>query len=301
MMKLETFSFAPRCGMGLLLLAWVVAAHAGPVLDRIRTNGKIAIAHRESSVPFSYYDADKKPIGYAVDLCLKLVDAVQRKIGSTKLAVAYLPVTSANRIAAIVDGQADLECGSTTNNAERRQKVAFTVPHYIAGARLLVRADQTFTELPQFKGRTVVSTAGSTPLKKLEQLNRDRYMGLKVGEAPDHVRAVEMVEKSEADAFLMDDVLLYGLMAGRPEPSKLKVVGKFATIEPLAIMLSKDDAEFKQIVDDEMKRLITSREAYALFDRWFNKTIPPKNTALYLPMNYLLRDFWKYPSDKVPD
>jgi ABC-type amino acid transport substrate-binding protein len=290
-----------RVGIITLALGAMATAQAGTVLDRIKAKGKVVIAHRESSVPFSYYDANKKPVGYAIDLCLQVVEAVQRKLGGPKLSVTYLPVTSSNRIAAIADGQADLECGSTTNNAERRQKVAFTVPHYIAGARLLVSADQKFSELPQFKGLTVVSTAGSTPMKKLVQLNTDHLWGLKVVEAPDHIRALEMVEKGDAQAFLMDDVLLYGLAMARPDPRKLKVVGKFLTIEPLAIMLSKDDADFKRVVDDEMKRLIVSREAYTVFERWFNKPIPPTNTAMNLPMSYLLKDFWKYPSDKVPD
>jgi ABC-type amino acid transport substrate-binding protein len=287
--------------LGCLLFGLMAAAQAGPVLDRIRANGKITLAHRESSVPFSYFDANRKPVGYALELCLKVVDAVQKKLGGGKLAVAYLPVTSASRIAAIAEGQADLECGSTTNNAERRQKVAFTVPHYITGARMLVRAGVEVSELAQMRGRTVVSTAGSTPMKKLTQLNADRSWGLNLREVSEHTKAVEMVEKGEADAFVMDDVLLYGLIASRPDPAKLKVVGRFLNIEPLAIMLSKDDPEFKRLVDDEMKRLINSREAYEVYDRWFVRPIPPQNTALNLPMHYLHRDFWKFPSDKVPE
>jgi glutamate/aspartate transport system substrate-binding protein len=276
------------------------AAHAGPVVDRIKASGKIVMAHRESSVPFSYLDADKKPVGYAVDLCLKVAEAVKKQLGMRQLAVEYLMVTPSNRIATVAEGKADLECGSTTNNAERRQKVAFTVPHYITGARYMVRADSPIAELPNFETKTLVSTKGTTPLKAVDQANRERLLRINIVEAPDHAKAVEMVEKGEADGFAMDDVLLYGLIAGRADPGKLKVVGKFLTIEPLAIMLSKDDAQFKAIVDQEMKRLITSREAYAIYDHWFMKPIPPKNTALNLPMNYLLRDFWKYPTDAVP-
>jgi ABC-type amino acid transport substrate-binding protein len=155
--------------------------------------------------------------------------------------------------------------------------------------------------LTQFEGKKLVSTKGTTPLKIVEQANRERLLHINILEAPDHARAVEMVEKGEADGFAMDDVLLYGLIAGRPDPSKLKVVGKFLTIEPLAIMFGKEDADFKRLVDDEMKRLIASREAHAIFERWFAKPIPPKNTALNLPMNYLLKDFWKYPTDQVPN
>jgi glutamate/aspartate transport system substrate-binding protein len=282
------------------LAAAAGAAHAGAALDRIRERGAIVIAHRESSVPFSYLDADKKPVGYAMDLCLQIASAVRRKLGAPGLPVKYVMVTAATRIAAVAEGKADMECGSTTNNAERRQKVAFTIPHYVTGARYLVRTDSPIDALAHFEGRKLVSTKGTTPLKAIEQANRERLLRINVLEAPDHAKAVDMVEAGEADGFVMDDVLLYGLRAGRKDPEKLKVVGKFLTIEPLAIMLPKDDAEYKRVVDDEMRRLIYSREAYTIFDRWFTQPIPPKNKPLNLPMNYLLRDYWKYPTDQVP-
>jgi ABC-type amino acid transport substrate-binding protein len=285
---------------GLLLAAACAPALAGPVLDRIKASGKIVLAHRESSVPFSYLDADKKPVGYAVELCLKLADAVRKKLELKALAPEFLQVTPANRIAMVEQGKADMECGSTTNNAERREKVAFTVPHYITGARYVVRADSPITELRGFEGRKLVSTKGTTPLKAIHRANTEGLLGINILEAPDHARGIEMVEKGEADGFAMDDVLLYGLIAGRPDPGKLKVVGKFLTIEPLAIMVPKNDPEFKKILDEEMKRLIYSKEAYAIYERWFNKPIPPKNLPLNLPMNYLLKDFWKYPTDQVP-
>jgi ABC-type amino acid transport substrate-binding protein len=272
----------------------------GPTLDRIKQTGKIVIAHRESSVPFSYVLPDKKPVGYAVDLCLRVAEAVKKKLGMASLQPEFLLVAPANRIPAIADGKADMECGSTTNNAERREKVAFTVPHYIAGARYMVRADSKIDDLANFEGKKLVSTKGTTPLKAVTAANKERMIGITLLEAPDHAAAVAMVESGEAEGFVMDDVLLYGLIAGRPDPSKLKVVGKFLTIEPLAIMLPKNDPEFKKIVDEEMKLLINGREAYAIYDKWFMKPIAPKNTSLNLPMNYLLKDFWKYPTDQVP-
>nr|WP_297356592.1 amino acid ABC transporter substrate-binding protein [uncultured Caldimonas sp.] len=275
-------------------------AEAGPVIERLRESGKIRIAHRESSVPFSYLNADKKPVGYAVDLCLQLAEAVRKKLELKALAPEFVMVTPANRIQAIAEGKAELECGSTTNNAERRKTVAFTVPHYITGARYAVRADSGIDDLPQFEGKKLVSTKGTTPLKAIDQANRERLLRITILEAPDHAKALEMVEKGEADGFAMDDVLLYGLIAGRPDPSKLKVVGKFLTIEPLAIMLPKDDPEFKKMVDDEMRRLILSREIYPVYERWFQRPIPPNNASLNLPMSYLLKDFWKYPTDQVP-
>lgn len=285
---------------GAMLLGVATAATAGATLDHIRATGKIVLGHRESSVPFSYYDADKRPVGYALDLCLKLADAVKKKLDLKTLTVEYVMVLPSNRIAMVEEGKVDMECGSTTNNAERREKVAFTVPHYITGARYMVRATETATDIVGLEGKRVVSTKGTTPLQAVERVNRERVLRLTLQEAPDHARAVEMVEKSLTDAFAMDDVLLYGLIASRAQPEKLKVIGKFLTVEPLAIMIPKGDPEYKAILDNEMKRMIVSKEAQAIYDRWFMKPIPPKNTALNLPMNYLLRDFWKYPTDQVP-
>jgi len=293
--------FALWAGLATLICAVATPAQAAaPVLDKLRQGGAFVIAHRESSTPFSYLDADKKPVGYAVDICLKLAEAVKKELALKTMPITFKMALPATRIAMIESHEADLECGSTTNNAERRQKVAFTVPHYITGSRFMVRADSMIEELPQFEGKKLVSTKGTTPMKALEQANRERLLRINVLEAPDHAKAVEMVEKGEAEGFVMDDVLLYGLISSRPDPSKLKVVGKALTIEPLAIMLPKDDPAFKRIVDEEMKRMIRSREAHALYEKWFEKPIPPKGTSLNLPMNYLLRDFWKYPTDVVP-
>jgi len=290
-----------KAAVAVALTLQVGSSAAADVLDRIKARGKIVLAHRESSVPFSYVSADRKPMGYAVDLCLRVAEAVRKNLQLKALPVEYLLVTPADRIAAVVEGRADMECGSTTNNAERRQKVAFTVPHYITGARFMVRADSDVDQLAGFEGKKLVSTKGTTPLKAIDAANRDRLLRIQILEAPDHARAREMVERGEADGFAMDDVLLYGLIAGSADPGKLKVVGKFLTIEPLSIMLPKDDPAFKRIVDDEMKRLIATHEAHAIYDRWFMRPIPPKNTALNLPMNYLLKDFWKYPTDQVPE
>lgn len=286
---------------GLAALCMAMAPAQASVLDRINAGGKLVIAYRESSVPFSYIDSKTgQPVGYALDLCLRLADVVRKRTGRKGMEVALVPVTSANRIATIEQGKADLECGSTTNNAERRQKVAFTIPHFITGARLLVKAGSAIDKVEDLGGKKLVSTKGTTPLKAADQANRERMMGITILEASDHAKAVEMVEKGSADAFVMDDVLLYGLAAGRPDPGALKVVGRFMTTEPLAIMLPRNDPEFKKLVDDEMRRLIASREIYEIYDKWFAKPIPPNNTVLNLPVSHLLRDFWKYPTDQVP-
>jgi glutamate/aspartate transport system substrate-binding protein len=290
----------PLLVVPVLVLGIATLAEAGPTLQRIQSSGHIVLAHRESSVPFSYVLPDGRPVGYAVDLCLKVAEAVRKKLKMTSLTPQFMPITPANRIQTVVDGKADLECGSTTNNAERREKVAFTVPHYITGARYLVRADSGIEDLGQFEGKSLVSTKGSTPLKSLVQANTERALHVKVLEAPDNARAMEMVASGQADGFVMDHVQLYGMVASRADAKRFRVVGKLLTIEPLAIMLPKNDPEFKAIVDDEMRRLISSGEAYSIYEHWFMKPIPPKNTALNLPMNYLIKDFWRYPTDQVP-
>jgi glutamate/aspartate transport system substrate-binding protein len=292
---------APLAAACVFFAIFDARAQTGPTLEHIKQTGRLVIAYRESSVPLSYLDANGKPVGYAIDLCLRIAEAVKKKLGLSKLDIGYVMVNGGTRIPTIVEGRADLECGSTTNNAERREKVAFTIPHYITGSRYMVRADSAIVELSDFRGKKLASTKGTTPLAAITHANADRQIGLTVVEAPDHQAAVDMLEKGEVDGFAMDDVLLYGLRASRREPQKLKVVGKFLTIEPLAIMLSKNDAEFKRVADSEMRRLIASKEAYAIYEHWFMQPIPPRNVALDMPMNYLLKDFWKYPTDQVPN
>lgn len=295
-MRADLLSRCVVLGLGML----TASAGAQTVLERVAAGGKLVIAHRESSIPFSYLDANKNPVGYALDLCLKIADAVRQKTGARNMQVEFLMVTPSNRIAVVEQGKADLECGSTTNNAERREKVSFTIPHFITGARLLVRANSKVQRIEELEGKKLVSTKGTTPLKAAEQSNRSHLLRIEIVAAPDHAKAVEMVETGEVEAFVMDDVLLYGLAANRPDPAALKVVGKFLTTEPLAIMLPKNDPAFKKLVDDEMRRLIASKDIYPIYDKWFLKPIPPNNTALNMPVSYLLKDFWKYPTDIVP-
>lgn len=277
------------------------SANAGPVLERIRQSGKITLAHRSTAIPFAYLDADKHPIGYTMDLCVKVTEAIRKHLALKTISIAFLPVTEFNQIKAIEQNKADLECGSTGNNAERRERVAFTIPHYITGTRFMVRADSKITDLRGMEGLTLLSSFGTPSLAAVTRANTERLMRINIMKVNDHKQAAEMIEKGQADAFAMDDVLLLSLIASRPDPKKLKVVGKYLTLEPLSIVMSKSDPELKAVVDEEMKRLISSREAYAIYDRWFTKPIPPNDISLNIPMNYLLRDLWKYPSDQVSD
>lgn len=286
--------------LATLSLAPVLSAHAGATLDRIRSTGTVVIAHREAALPFSYVDDNMRPVGYAIDLCDRLVTGLKRRLKLPALGTRYLKVSIADRLPAIIEGRADLECGSTTNTAERREKVAFTIPHYITGTRLLVRADSTAEQLHQFGGRRVVSTRDTSPLQAVRKANAALSLGITVLEAANHAEAVDMVQQGRADAFAMDEILLRSLLAERGHPPGLKLVGKYLNIEALAIALGRDDAEFRSLVDDAMRELIFSGEAARLYERWFQRPIPPKDINLQVPMNHLLRDFWKYPTSQVP-
>jgi len=289
----QVFLLAAVTGFALL-------AQAGPLLDRVKNEGRLTIAHRDASIPFSYLDAQGKPIGYAMDICRQMAQAIQKSLGLSQLPLDFVQVTSANRIEKVEKQEALLECGSTTNNASRREKVHFAIPHYIAGARLLVKADSPIDSIDSPQIQRLVSTKGSTPVTAVRRIARDKSLKFTISEAEGHVQALEMVERGEADAFAMDDVLLYGLAATRSNPKALKVVGRFITIEPLAIMYPKGDEAFGKIINDEMRRLIRSGELLAIYNTWFEKPIPPKGAVLNLPPSYLLRDLWKFPIASMP-
>ncbi|MBC7502014.1 MAG: amino acid ABC transporter substrate-binding protein [Herminiimonas sp.] len=288
---------------GLFVMAGVLAttAHAGDTLAKIRNSGTITIAHRESSIPFSYLDDKKAAVGYAVELCQKIAEGVRRELKLAQIGIAYLPVTSSTRIPAIVDGKADLECGSTTNNAERRKQVAFTIPHFIAAVRMVVRVDSGIRNWSDLRDRKVVTTKGTTTVKLLTERDKVRALGLKLLEGADHAQSFGMVEKGAAEAFPMDDVLLYGLRASATAPDKFIITGDALSAEPYAIMLRKDDAPFKAVVDREMARIINDGELTKMYDKWFKRPVPPKNLNMNMPMGHLLRDTLRFPTDKVAD
>jgi ABC-type amino acid transport substrate-binding protein len=288
--------FVTRGSVAAMLCITAISSHAGETLSRIRETQTITIAHREASLPFSYLDADKKPVGYAIDLCLKIADAVRRELKLTKLNIEYLPVTPSTRISAIVDGKADLECGSTTNNAERRQQVAFTIPHFVATARMVVRSNSGIHNWSDLRDKRVVTTKGTTTMTLLTERDKVRSLRLEVIEGRDHAESFSMVAQGQAEAFPMDDVLLFGLRANANEPNAFKVVGDSLSAEPYAIMLRKDDAPFKALVDREMGRIINEGEIYKLYDKWFKSPIPPKGINMNMPISHLLRDILRFPT-----
>jgi ABC-type amino acid transport substrate-binding protein len=284
----------------LLLLA-ALPAGAGTALDAIAKRGSIVIANREYSVPFSFLNENKQPVGYAIDICKSIAEAVRVKLKLQTLPIQYLTVTAANRIPTIVEGKADLECGSTSNTAERRKTVAFSIPYFVTGASFLVPSTSKVKELMDFHDQRLVSTTGTTPLKEVTRLNREEDLRIKILEAADHEQAVRMVEQSQADGFVMDDVLLYALRAGRPDPSKLKVVGRMFGMETLAVMMPNTDPDLKAIADSEMLRLINTRRIFSMYDHWFLEPSGPKGVALNLPLGRVLKELWTFPvSDWSP-
>lgn len=278
------------------------AAPQPPTMAKIRDTGVVTLAYREASIPFSYLDQNKRPVGYAMDLCMRVVEGLRRDLKMPSLRVELLSVTPATRIGAIKEGKADLECGSTTNNASRRKDVAFTVTHYYAGARLLTRADSGIGRLTDLRGKAVVSTRGTTPLAALRAAEEKGIIGgARILEGKDHDESFAMLERGEAQAFAMDDILLYSLRATAKDPKAWVVVGEFITVEPLAIMLRRDDPEFKRYVDTVLSRAMIDGDVRNLYGKWFLSAIPPKGVNLGIPLSPLMRDQLTYPTDKVGD
>jgi len=292
----------------LLLCASLLAsgaAHAGNgTLDSIRSSGELVIGYRADAVPFSYDVAGaKQPVGYAIEICKLLGEAIKKELKLNQLTLRYKAVDSKQRFPAVAEGQVDLECANTTNNRERRDKLgmAFTIPHYIAGTRMLVRSESRIERLEDLQGKRVITTKGTTSAPLIQGKDKDLGLKLKLMECEDDQQCFNAVDKRQADAYLMDDILLYSFRATAPKPEDFSVVGRFLSIEPLAVMMSKKDPGLKKFVDIEMARLIRGGDVAKLYKQWFESPIPPKGLQLNVPMNYLLRDTLKFPTDQVAD
>ncbi|WP_035712754.1 amino acid ABC transporter substrate-binding protein [Bradyrhizobium genomosp. I (2014)] len=289
--------------IGLALAATFVVSQAGAAeltgtLKNIKDTGAITLGFRDSSIPFSYLDDNQKPVGFAMDICYKIVDAVKKELKLDKLEVKLNPVTSATRIPLMANGTIDLECGSTTNNAERQKQVAFTNTHFLTASRYVFKKSSGLKSIDDLKGKTVVSTAGTTNIKQLTEANVEKKLGANIIPAKDHAEAFLMVETDRAVAFVMDDILLASLVAGSKNPSDY-VISKdaFSKPEPYGIMLRKDDAPFKKVVDAATAALYTSGEGQKIYDKWFMSKIPPKGLNLNTPISEGLKHEFAKPSD----
>src|SRR5579871_3247479 len=277
--------------LGLALAAAFAAAQAHGeeltgTLKSIKDSGSITIAYREYSMPFSYLDDNQKPIGFAMDICYRIVDAIKKELKLDKLDVKLAPVTSSNRIPLMANGTVDIECGSTTNNAEREKQVAFTNTHFLTASRFVSKKSNNLNSIDDLKGKTVVSTAGTTNIKQVTEANVARNLGATIIPAKDNAEAFLMVETDRAVAFVMDDVLLAGLVAGAKDPSMYTISkDAFSKAEPYGIMLRKDDPAFKKVVDAATAAVYTSGEAGKLYDKWFMEKIPPKGLNMNMPIS----------------
>jgi ABC-type amino acid transport substrate-binding protein len=279
-------------------LCGAATAQTPPTLDKIKTSGSITLAYRESSIPFSFLGGDGQPTGFGWEICGRIVEQVKKVTGRTDLKVATQAVTSQNRIPLMQNGTIDIECGSTTNNSERAKQVAFATNYFYTGTRLLVKAGSPIKSLSDLKGKKVVSTTGTTNYQVLRKVNAERDLGFDLISAKDHAESALLVQTDRADAFGMDDILLYGLRASAQDPSSLAVVGEAIQVEPYAIMLRRDDPAFKKLIDDTLASLIKSGQFEALYKKWFQSPIPPKGINLNAPMSKELQDNLKALSDK---
>ena len=266
-------------------------------LRKIKETGAITLAHREFSVPFSYYDDNLQPVGYAMDLCYRIVDAVKRELRLDKLEVKLNPVTSPLRIPLITNGTVDLECGSTTNTLERQKHVAFTITNFVTANRFVSKKANDLKTVDDLKGKTVVSTAGSTNIKQITEINAQRNLGMNILSAKDHPEAFLMVETDRVAAFVMDDILLYSMVASAKTPAAYQISPDPLSVEPYAIMLRRDDAAFKKVVDGAMIAIYKSGEINAIYDKWFMNPIPPKYISLNVPMGAAFKKVVGNPTD----
>ena len=266
------------------LIAAPALAQEG-TLQKIKSQGYITVGNRDASIPFSYYDDNQKPIGYAMDLCAKIVDAVKKDLKMPNLEVRYQLVTSANRIPLIANGTVDMECGSTTNNLARQEQVGFTITHFVTANRWIAKKSAKINKLADLKGKTIVSTAGTTNIKQITEINAAQNLGMNIISANGHPEAFQMVETGRAVAFVMDDILLYSLAAQSRTPKAYAISPEALSVEPYGIMVRKGDDAFKKVADAEMTRIMKSGEINAIYGKWFLKPIPPKGINLNVPMS----------------
>ncbi|SHI07325.1 amino acid ABC transporter substrate-binding protein [Pollutimonas bauzanensis] len=283
-----------------LALAVIAPVHADGRLDKIKSSGEIALGHRDTSIPFSYLDDSQKPIGYSMDICYRVIEAVKAKLGMDKINVKLVPVTSSTRIPLLANGTVDLNCGSSTNNQERQAQVTFAPTTFVTATRFVSKKSAGYNDLADLKGKTVVSTAGTSNIRWLTDANDEQKLGMKIIPTKDHAEAFLTVNNGRAAAFFMDDILLAGLVATSRNPADWAISKKAYTVEPYAIMEPKDDPEFKKVVDDAIIAMMKDGTLATMYKKWFESPVPPKNVNLNWPMSDQLKRVVAHPTDS-PD
>jgi glutamate/aspartate transport system substrate-binding protein len=272
-------------------------AQANDTIAKVKASGVITMGVRDSSGGLSYTLGDGKYAGFHVDLCQRIVANLEKTVGK-KLEVKYLPVTSQNRIPLTQNGTVDIECGSTTNNVARQKDVAFVDTTFVEEVRIAVKANSGITSIAQLNGKTVATTTGTTSVQLLRKHERAKNVNFNEVFGKDHADSFLLLESGRADAFVMDGQILAGNIATAKNPSAYKIVGESLSVEPIAIMIRKDDPAFKKLCDDTVVGYMKSGEMAKIYDKWFMQPIPPKNVSLNLPASAATKDAWAHPNDK---
>jgi glutamate/aspartate transport system substrate-binding protein len=274
-----------------------LAANDSAVLRKIRDTGLVTVGHRLTSVPFSYLDAKLRPVGYSMDLCQRIVEAIRTRLDLRDLEVKMVTVTSATRMPLVANGSVDLECGVTTNTVERQKTQAFSVTTFVAASRLLAKKESEIRTVEDLRGKVVASTIATTSIRYLTNANEARKLDMRIVAGQDDTDAFQMVLNDRAVAFAMDDVLLRSFQASAPNPGDYSISEEALSVEPYGIGLPKDDPVFKQLVDGVLVDLYRSGEIHAIYRKWFQLPIPPKGINLQLPMSEALKRAIAQPTD----
>jgi glutamate/aspartate transport system substrate-binding protein len=282
--------------MMLMFAAAGVSAQEG-TLERIAELGEISVGHRDGAVPFSYYDDQQRPIGYAMDLCAKVVDAIKLKLDEPDLKVSYLPVTGATRMPLLANGTIDMECGTTTNNAERQRQVSFSNTYFVAGVRMLSKKSAPIETMADAKGKTVVTLAGTTSVKVISDINAAQNLGLNVLSVKDLAEGMLTLQTERAVALIFDDVSIAGAAATSKTPDDFVMSAEPLSVEPYGIMLRRNDEAFKELVNATLDELYASGEINAIYDKWFVQAIPPRGINMNFPMSSQLKKVIAQPTD----
>jgi len=267
-------------------------------LKKIKETGAITIGHRESSIPFSYLDDKQQPIGYAMELCMKVVDAVKAELKMPNLKVNLQPVTSSNRIPLLQNGTIDMECGSTTNSVERQKQVAFGPTYFVINVTAAVKKSSGIKSLVDLNGKTISTTSGTTSVPLLKQYDKTKNVEIKEIYGKDHAESFLLLAQDRTAAFVMDDILLAGQIANSSNPGDYMIIQESLRSEPYSMMLRKDDPQFKALVDKTVGGVMKSGEINAIYTKWFTKPIPPKNVNMNFPATPAINDAFKNPNDK---
>jgi len=291
----------PKSCFALVAAAFALTANAQELtgtLKKIKDTGAITIGHRESSIPFSYLDDKQQPIGYAMDLCNKVVDAVKAELKMPGLKVQLAPVTSGNRIPQLQAGNIDLECGSTTNSVERQKQVAFGPTYFVINVTAAVKKSSGIKQLADLSGKTISATSGTTAVPLLKQYEKTKSADIKEIYGKDHAESFLLLSQDRTAAFVMDDILLAGQIANSGNPGDYTIIGESLRTEPYSMMLRKDDPQFKALVDKTITGVMKSGEINAIYAKWFTSPIPPKNINLNFPATPALKEAFTNPNDK---